>query len=70
MKVGSERGLNMLSRVVEEAIEEEVSELLVVRALEEMLGSGREVPLTIVPVKLRVTTDAGRVVREMRDSRP
>jgi len=34
-----------------------------------MLGSERKIPLTIVPVKPRVTTDAGKVVRELRDSR-
>ena len=68
LRVGGERGLRMLSRAVEEAIEEEVSELLVVEALSEMLG-GREIPLTVVPVKPKVSTDAGRVVRELRETR-
>ncbi len=69
LKVSGEKGLKMLSHAVEEAIEEEVSELLIVKALEEMLGSERKIPLTIVPVKPRDTTDAGKVVRGLRDSR-
>ena len=68
-RVSSERGLKALSNAVEEVIEEEVCEKLLIKALEEMIGSGIELPLTITPVKPRVKTDAGEVVRELRVSR-
>ena len=68
-KVGSERGLKMLSNAIEEAIEEEVSELLVIDALEKLLKPGVSIPLTISPIKPRVATDSGKVIREMRYSR-
>ncbi|RLE85174.1 MAG: hypothetical protein DRJ67_09320 [Thermoprotei archaeon] len=67
-RVGSERGLRALSRAVEEAIEDEVSGLLIIRALERLLGGGR-VPLAVMPVGPRVPTDAGKAVRELRGSR-
>ena len=60
----------MLGRVVEEGIEEkeEAGVLLVVEALSEMLGE-EAVPLTVVPVKPKVSTDAGGVVRGLREAR-
>ena len=68
-KVGSERGLKALSRVVEEVIEEEVCERLIIKALEEIMEFKGELPLMISPVKPRVKTDAGKIVRELRESR-
>jgi hypothetical protein len=41
---------------------------LIVEALERLLGSEKP-PLVITPVKPEAQTDAGRVVRELRDSR-
>ena len=67
-RVGGERGLKMLSKAVEEAIEEEVSELLVAEVLSRMLG-GEGLPLMVVPVKPKVPTDAGKAVRELREGR-
>ena len=69
LKIGGEKGLRMLSKAVEEAIEEEVGELLVIKALNKMLENEEEIPLTVVPVKPKVRTDAGKTVREMRETR-
>ena len=63
-KVGSGKGLRMLSQ----AIEDELSDALIVEALRRMLKD-EEAPPTISPVKPRAATDAGRAVREMRGSR-
>ncbi len=68
LKVGSRGGLKALSRAVEEAIEEEVADLLIIEALEREVKS-EELPLTISPVKPRVATDAGKSVRELRELR-
>ncbi len=64
-----EQGLDALSRAVEEAIEDEVSELSVAKALEKLIESTDDVALTVFPVKPRIRTDAGRVVREVRELR-
>ena len=68
-KVGSERGLRGLSRAVEEAIEDEISDILVIRALGKLLKHVREIPLVISPVRPKVVTDAGKTIKEMRGSR-
>ena len=68
-RVGSERGLKALSRVIEEAIEEEICERLVIKALEEIMEPKGELPLMISPVKPRVETNSGKVVKELRESR-
>ena len=68
LKVGSRGGLKALSRAVEEAIEEEVADLLIIEALEREVKI-EELPLTISPVKPRVATDAGKSVRELRELR-
>ncbi|MCC6043039.1 MAG: hypothetical protein LM598_05375 [Candidatus Verstraetearchaeota archaeon] len=67
-KIVGEKGLKGLSKAVEEAIEEELCEDLIVEALERLLGFEKP-PLVITPVKPEAQTDAGRVVRELRDSR-
>lgn len=69
-RVVAEKGLRGLSRALEEAVEEEVSDILVARALENMLKSlSLKPPRIVSPVKPRVTTDAGKTVRELRGSR-
>ncbi len=68
-KVGSEKGLRGLSQAVEEAIEDEISDILIIRALEKLLKCAREIPLVISPVKPKVATNAGKAIREMRGSR-
>jgi hypothetical protein len=67
-KIVGEKGLKGLSKAVEEAIEEKLCEDLIVEALEGLLGS-EKTPLTITPVEPATKTDAGKVVRELRDSR-
>ncbi len=59
----------MLSNAIEEAVEEETSEPPVIDALEKLLKPKANIPLTISPVKPRVATDSGKVVKEMRNSR-
>ncbi len=67
-RIGAEGRLRSLSQAVEEALEDEISDLLAIKMLERMLGGG-EPPLIVEPVKPRVTTDAGKIVRKMRESR-
>lgn len=67
-RIAREKGLRMLSKAVEEAIEEEISDLMVIRVLEELLGSNK-VSLIITPVKPGIPTDSGKVVGEIRGSR-
>ncbi len=68
-RVAGERGLKGLSQAVEEAIEDEVVDIMVARALERMLREeGIEPPTQVSPVRPRTTTDAGESVRELRDS--
>jgi len=67
-KVENEKGLKELSKAVEEAIEEKLCEDLIVETIEELLGSEKP-PLVMTPVKPKIQTDAGKTVRELRDSR-
>ena len=68
-RVAGERGLKGLSQAVEEAIEDEVGDILVARTLEKMLrDEGVKSPVRISPVRPRIATDAGESVRELRDS--
>jgi hypothetical protein len=68
-RVAGEKGLKGLSQAVEEAIEDEVGDMLVAEALERILrDEGVEPPMQISPVRPRTTTDAGESVRELRDS--
>jgi len=62
-----EEGLEEVSRVIEEIIREEILEDYVVSAIRELMG--KEPMLEIKPIRPLVETDAGRVVREMRDER-
>jgi metal-responsive CopG/Arc/MetJ family transcriptional regulator len=67
-RIASEKGLKSLSRAIEEAIEEEISDILIIEAFKDQLRKG-ETPLIITPVKPRIATNAGKIVRELRDSR-
>ena len=65
-RIGDERGLKKLSQAVEEALEEELSENLIIEALERLLGP-EKLPLTITPVEPKARTNAGKTVRELRE---
>jgi hypothetical protein len=67
-KVENEKGLKELSKAVEEVIEEKLCEDSMIEALEKLLGSEKP-PLVITPVKPKIHTNAGKTVRELRDSR-
>jgi hypothetical protein len=67
-KVVSEKGLKDLSKAVEEVIEGKLCEDSMIEALEKLLGSEKP-PLVITPVKPKIQTNAGKTVREVRDSR-
>jgi hypothetical protein len=63
-----EEGVEEVSRAIEEVIREELSEDYVAEAIRGLLG-GVEPSLEVKPVKPLVETDAGRVVRELRNER-
>jgi hypothetical protein len=67
-KVENEKDLKELSKAVEETIEKKLCEDLIVETIEGLLGSEKP-PLVITPVKPKIQTDAGKTVRELRDSR-
>ena len=67
-KIISSYGPRCLSKAVEEAIEEELVELIVVREIDASL-SKEKIFTTATPVKPRVKTKAEEVVREIRGSR-
>lgn len=67
-KVGIERGLRKLSEAVEDIIRDDLGDILIARALEAKL-LGRRLPSIVKTVKPRVRTDAGAVLRELRESR-
>ena len=68
VKVSMEKGLRKLSEAVEDIIKEELSDILIAEALEARLPN-KKLPTVIKPVKPRVRTDAGAVLRELRESR-
>jgi hypothetical protein len=67
-KVVNEKDLKELSKTVEETIKEKLCEDSIIETLEELLGSEKP-PLVITPVKPKIQTNAGKTVRELRDSR-
>jgi hypothetical protein len=67
-KVISKKGLKELSKTIEEVIKEKLCEDSMIEALEKLLGSEKP-PLVITPVKPKIQTNAGKTVRELRDSR-
>jgi hypothetical protein len=62
-----EGGLKGVSKLVEEALEEELSELAVAKALENMAPTGTRT-LAVTPVKPKVKASAGEVIRKLRES--
>jgi hypothetical protein len=62
-----EGGLKGISKVVEEALEEELSEIAIAKALENMVPTGTRT-LAVTPVKPKVKTSAGEAIRKLRDS--
>ena len=67
-KIIGKKNLKELNKAVEEAIKEKLCEDLIVETIEELLGSEKP-PLVMTPVKPKIQTDAGKTVRELRDSR-
>jgi len=50
-------------------LKEELCDIVVVEMLGKYLEN-EEMPPAVTPVKPRVSTDAGRIVREIRDEQP
>jgi len=65
-KIALERGLRDLSKAVEDALREELCELMVVEMLSEYLKESG-LKTTVNPVKPRIPSDSGMIVREIRD---
>ncbi|RLG59098.1 MAG: hypothetical protein DRN95_02905 [Candidatus Hydrothermarchaeota archaeon] len=63
-KVALERGLRNISQAIEEAIEDEVVDILFEKAFIDITPI-----IEVKPIKPRVKTNAGKTIREMRDSR-
>ncbi|MBS7620049.1 hypothetical protein KEJ21_05330 [Candidatus Bathyarchaeota archaeon] len=66
VKASSKRGLKGVSRAVEEALEEELSEKVLTEALEKMCP-GRPSDLEVKPIRPKIATSAGKVIRELRE---
>jgi hypothetical protein len=66
VKASSRKGLRGISRAVEEALEEELSEKVVAEALENMQPR-RPSDLQVRPVKPKIATSAGKVISELRE---
>ncbi|MGQ9469902.1 MAG: hypothetical protein ACUVTD_08840 [Nitrososphaerales archaeon] len=67
-KASIEKGLKSLSEAMEKALEEELADTLIVKALEEMI-SPRSPAYRAIPIKPRAKTKAEDIVHEMRRSR-
>jgi hypothetical protein len=67
LEATAEAGLKGVSKLVEEALEEELSELAVAKVLENMVPTGTRT-LEVTPVKPKVKTSAGEIIRKLRDS--
>ena len=67
IKANVEDGLKGVSKAVEEALEEELSDSTVAKALENMVPATLRT-IEVVPVQPKVKTSSGKVVRELRDS--
>jgi len=65
-KASSKKGLRGISKAVEEALEEELSEKAVTEALENMC-TRKPTDLQVKPIKPKTTTSAGKVISEMRE---
>ncbi|MEM2104474.1 MAG: hypothetical protein QXR63_06050 [Candidatus Bathyarchaeia archaeon] len=67
LKANVEEGLKGVSKAVEEALEEELSDLTVAKALENMTSETIRT-IEVSPIRPKVKTSAGKIVRELRDS--
>ncbi|MBS7636762.1 hypothetical protein KEJ37_05450 [Candidatus Bathyarchaeota archaeon] len=67
LKANVEEGLKGVSKAVEEALEEELSDLIVVKALENMISAPAGA-IEVSPIQPKVKTSAGKTIRELRDS--
>jgi len=65
-RISPRQDLRDLSGAVEEALKEEMSDLIVMEELSEYLKKEKP-PSTVIPVKPHVPTEAGEIVRELRD---
>ena len=65
IQASSKRGLKGISQAVEEALEEELSEKTVAQTLSNMC-TRKTADIQIKPVKPKIPTSAGKVIREMR----
>jgi hypothetical protein len=65
-KASSRKGLKGISKAVEEALEEELSEKAVTEALENM-HPRRPSDIEVKPIKPRIATSAGKVISELRE---
>ena len=64
-KLPLKRGLKGISQAVEEALEEELSEKTVAQTLSNMCTK-KTADIQIKPVKPKIPTSAGKIIREMR----
>ncbi len=51
-----------------ETLERELDELFVIKTLEKLLGE-QEISPTVFPIRPRIQTNAGEVVRELREKK-
>ena len=66
VKASSKKGLKGISKAVEEALEEELSEKTVTEALENM-HTRKPTDLQVNPIKPKIATSAGKVISELRE---
>lgn len=66
LKANVEKSLKGVSKAVEEALEEELSDFVVAKALENMAVTVKA--FEVLPIQPKTKTSAGKVVRELRDS--
>lgn len=67
-KASMEKGLKGLSEAMEKVLEEDLADMLIAKALEEMISSRPPISRAI-PIKPKVKTKAENIVYEMRRSR-
>lgn len=66
VKASSRKGLKGISRAVEDALEEELSEKVVTESLENMCPRKLS-DLEVKPIKPKIATSAGKVISELRE---
>ncbi|MEM3360122.1 MAG: hypothetical protein QXV85_02775 [Candidatus Bathyarchaeia archaeon] len=67
LKANIEGGLKGVSKALEEALKEEPSDLAVANALETMISETVRT-IEVSPIRPKVKTSAGKIVRGLRDS--